>query len=56
MIPDFPDEKEKIMRFWNGYLVAKHKQLLGIMGEIPSYMNHEGSRWLLNHLGVFHLS
>lgn len=48
MIPDFPEEKEKIMRFWNKYLEAKHKQLLGFMGELPSHMNHEGHRWLLN--------
>jgi hypothetical protein len=48
MIPDFPDEKEKLMRYWNNYLVAKHNQILGIIGTIPSHMNHEGHRWLLN--------
>ncbi len=48
MIPDFPGEKQKIMAFWNWYLGEKHKQLLGIMGQIPSHMNHEGHRWTLS--------
>ena len=48
MIPDFPDEKQKIMIFWTKYLAAKQKQLLGFMGELPSHMNHEGDRWSLS--------
>jgi hypothetical protein len=48
MIPDFPEEKEKIMQFWNNYLQAKHNQLIGVFGTIPRHTNHEGHRWLLN--------
>jgi hypothetical protein len=48
MIPDFPEEKERIMKVWNNYLERKHDELLGNFGKMPKYRNHEGHRWLLN--------
>ncbi len=48
MIPDFPREKEKIMQFWNKYLIAKNQELLGFFGTLPAHMNHEGHQWALN--------
>jgi hypothetical protein len=48
MIPDFPREKEKIMHFWNKYLIAKNQELLGFFGTLPAHMNHEGHQWALN--------
>ncbi len=48
MIPDFPREKEKIMQFWNKYLISKNQELLGFFGTLPAHMNHEGHRWTIN--------
>jgi hypothetical protein len=48
MIPDFPREKEKLMRFWIKYLSIKNKELLGLFGTLPAHMNHEGHQWKLN--------
>lgn len=48
MIPDFPQEKEKLMQFWNKYLIAKNQELLGFFGTLPAHMNHEGHQWALN--------
>jgi hypothetical protein len=48
MIPDFPREKEKLMRFWIKYLSIKNKELLGIFGTLPAHMNHEGHQWTIN--------
>lgn len=53
MIPDFPEEKKKLIQFWNNYLVAKRDQLLGFIGELPSHFNHEGNRWLINGIDGF---
>ena len=48
MIPDFSQEKEKIMQFWNKYLITKNQELLGFLGKLPAYRNHEGHQWALN--------
>ena len=48
MIPDFPDEKEKLMQIWFSYLNFKHNELLGFFGTIPTHRNHEGNQWDLN--------
>lgn len=45
MIPDFPQEKEMLMQFWNKYLIAKSRELQGFFGTLPSHMNHEGHQW-----------
>src|SRR5271157_4754647 len=45
MIPDFPKEKEKLMKYWNRYLAAKNKELMGFLGKIPTHANHEGHMW-----------
>ena len=50
MIPDFPQEKEKLMQFWIKYLAAKNKERLGFFGELPIHMNHEGHEWNLNRI------
>ncbi len=47
MIPDFPREKEKIMQFWNKYLIAKNQELLGVFGPLPAHMTHGGHLWAL---------
>lgn len=48
MIPDFPREKEKLMQYWNKYLVAKSQELSGFFGTLPAHTNHEGHRWAIN--------
>ena len=48
MIPDFPTEKAKLEKVWNQYLEAKHQQLLGYLGEIPTYQHHEGHHWQIS--------
>jgi hypothetical protein len=47
MLPDFPKEKELLGKFWNEYLVRKHRELLGIFAGIPAFTVHEGDRWKL---------
>lgn len=47
MIPDFPQEKEKLMQYWLKYLGSKNKELMGFFGKLPSYANHEGHQWKL---------
>lgn len=48
MIPDFPQEKEKLMQYWNNYLSARCNERLCFSGTFLSYMNHEGHKWALN--------
>jgi hypothetical protein len=48
MIPDFPTEKEKLMKFWNKYLTLKNKELLGPFSNIQGHTNYEGHQWKLN--------
>ena len=45
MIPDFPEEKERLMKFWTKYLSAKHKEFLGSFGGFATYRIHEGHQW-----------
>ena len=45
MLPDFPKEKAILSKFWNEYLVRKHRELLGYFATIPSFTIHEGDRW-----------
>lgn len=48
MIPDFPDEKQKLMEMWTKYLELKTQDLLGPFGRSPHFTNHEGHQWLLD--------
>ncbi len=48
MIPDFPDEKEKLMQLWNKYLQKKISENLGFLGTLPQYRNYEGDQWKLS--------
>jgi hypothetical protein len=50
MIPDFPQEKEKLMQFWIKYLEVKNREFQGIIGESPFHVNHEGHQWNLNRI------
>lgn len=45
MLPDFPNEKALIAKFWNEYLVQKHREFLGFFASFPSFLIHEGNRW-----------
>jgi len=45
MLPDFPKEKREFEKFWNDYLVNKHRELLGFFASIPSFTIHEGHLW-----------
>jgi hypothetical protein len=45
MLPDFPQEKALLEKFWNEYLEHKHQELLGFFATIPSFTVHEGDRW-----------
>jgi hypothetical protein len=47
MLPDFPKEKREFEKFWNQYLVNKHRELLGFFATIPSFTIHEGHAWRL---------
>jgi hypothetical protein len=45
MIPDFPVQKERLLKFWDYYIGKKQKQILGIFANIPTYTHHEGETW-----------
>lgn len=48
MIPDFPQEKEKLSQFWLKYLATKSREFLGVFGKLPIHVNREGHQWAFN--------
>jgi hypothetical protein len=45
MLPDFPEEKAKLMQFWMRYFDRQYRHHLGFVGEVPSYRHYEGRDW-----------
>lgn len=45
MLPDFPEEKQKLLNLWTDYLDRKTNQLLGPFSMAVHFMHHEGNRW-----------
>jgi hypothetical protein len=47
MLPDFPTQKEKLLRLLTDYHERRHEAHLGFLSSIPAYRNHEGDQWSL---------
>jgi hypothetical protein len=47
MLPDFPTQKARLLRFWTAYLRRKEREYLGYFATAPSYTHHEGDRWTI---------
>ena len=45
MLPDFPEEKLKLMKVWTKYLGQKQSALLGPFAAGQYFTHHEGDRW-----------
>lgn len=45
MLPDFPEEKSKLMVEWTKYLERKQNALLGPFSLARRFTHHEGNRW-----------
>ncbi len=45
MLPDFPEEKQLLGKYWQEYLANKQRELLGFFATFPSFTIHEGDRW-----------
>jgi hypothetical protein len=45
MLPDFPTQKSRLVRFWTAYLRRKEREYLGYFATAPSYTHYEGDRW-----------
>ena len=45
MLPDFPEEKSKLMDEWTKYLERKQNALLGPFSAPRYFTHHEGNRW-----------
>jgi hypothetical protein len=45
MLPDFPAQKDRLLRLWTDYLRQKEREYRGYFATIPSYSQHEGNRW-----------
>ncbi|WP_162909438.1 hypothetical protein [Aggregatilinea lenta] len=50
MLPDFPIQKNKLMDFWNEYLIRKQYHYAGFVGNIPSFRHHEGGKWRIERI------
>lgn len=51
MIPDFPEEKAKLMKALNDRFARKNRELLGYFAQIPAYAHHEGNKWAIASAG-----
>jgi hypothetical protein len=47
MLPDFPTQKARLLRFWTAYLRQKQREYLGYFATAPSYTHYEGDRWTI---------
>jgi len=47
MLPDFPTQKEQLLRLLTDYHERRHQAHLGFLASIPAYRNHEGDQWSL---------
>ena len=45
MLPDYPEEKQKLSNIWTDYLDQKTNQLLGPFSMAVQFTHHEGNRW-----------
>ena len=45
MLPDFPEEKQKLLNIWTDYLERKRNQLMGLFSMNEHFNHHEGNRW-----------
>jgi hypothetical protein len=45
MLPDYPEEKQKLLEIQTDYLNRKTNQLLGPFSQAEHFMHHEGNRW-----------
>jgi len=45
MLPDYPEEKQKLLKFWIEYLERKQNELLGPFSMTTRFTIHEGNRW-----------
>jgi hypothetical protein len=45
MLPDFPAQKDRLLRLWTDYLRQKEREYLGYFATAPSYVHYEGDRW-----------
>lgn len=46
MLPDFPTEKEKLLKRWSDFLEQKRREYLGFFADTPGYRHYEGNRWI----------
>ena len=48
MLPDYPDEKQKLMDFFNDYLQQKIDEKMRPFSYEKRFLHHEGNRWRID--------
>jgi hypothetical protein len=47
MLPDYPAQKARLLRFWTTYLRQKEREYLGYFATAPIHTHYEGDRWTI---------